>query len=195
MFLNKTLVYFILGMTTFFTSKNAVFETSSVIIKERSTLLIKGESNINNFSCLYDNDEIKKTIPIKYTVEGDKIRFDKTVLLLNNTFFDCGGNGINRDLRKTLNTEDYPQIALTLNEIEKTEDPSKINAEIAIKIAGISHNYRIPIEIIKNQNLIVNGQLKIKLTDFNLNPPKKLFGIIAVDNKIEITFNLEIEEQ
>lgn len=195
MFLNKTLVYFILGITTFFTSKNAVFETSSVIIKERSTLLIKGESNINNFSCLYDNDEIKKTIPIKYTVEGDKIRFDKTVLLLNNTFFDCGGNGINRDLRKTLNTEDYPQIALTLNEIEKTEDPSKINAEIAIKIAGISHNYRIPIEIIKNQNLIVNGQLKIKLTDFNLNPPKKLFGIIAVDNKIEITFNLEIEEQ
>ncbi|GGK55180.1 MULTISPECIES: YceI family protein [Flavobacteriaceae] len=195
MFLNKTLVYFILGMTTFFTSKNAVFETSSVIIKERSTLLIKGESNINNFSCLYDNDEIKKTIPIKYTVEGDKIRFDKTVLLLNNTFFDCGGNGINRDLRKTLNTEDYPQIALTLNEIERTEDPSKINAEIAIKIAGISHNYRIPIEIIKNQNLIVNGQLKIKLTDFNLNPPKKLFGIIAVDNKIEITFNLEIEEQ
>ncbi len=195
MFLNKTLVYFILGITTFFTSKNAVFETSSVIIKERSTLLIKGESNINNFSCLYDNDEIKKTIPIKYTVEGDKIRFDKTVLLLNNTFFDCGGNGINRDLRKTLNTEDYPQIALTLNEIERTEDPSKINAEIAIKIAGISHNYRIPIEIIKNQNLIVNGQLKIKLTDFNLNPPKKLFGIIAVDNKIEITFNLEIEEQ
>jgi len=195
MFLNKTLVYFILGITTFFTSKDAVFETSSVIIKERSTLLINGESNINNFSCLYDNDEIKKTIPISYTVEGDIIRFDKTVLLLNNNFFDCGGNGINRDFRKTLNTDNYPQIALTLNEIERTADPSNINAEIAIKIAGISHDYRIPVEIIKNKNLIVNGQLKIKLTDFNLNTPKKLFGIIAVDENIEITFNLEIEKQ
>lgn len=130
-----------------------------------------------------------------YSVKDNKIHFNKTTLLLNNTHFDCGGNGINRDFLKTLNTANYPQIALTLNQIETTETPSVLSALITIQIAGVSRNYNIPVDVVKHKMLNVNGQLKLELTDFNLKAPSKLFGIISVEDNIEINFNLEIEEQ
>lgn len=113
---------------------------------------------------------------------------------MDNTSFDCGEKAINKDLQETLNTEEHPQITLTLREVETTETPSKINATIAIKIAGVSRDYKIPLQIKKNGNLYVSGQLKIKLSDYNLETPKKLFGLITVNDNIEIVFHLELQQ-
>lgn len=173
----------------------SVKETSSVIITEKSTLFINGKSNVNNFSCLYNIDKIKKPITVVYSTKDNKIYFSKTTLLLNNTYFDCGGNGINKDFLKTLNTINYPEIALTLNQIETTVTPSVLRASVTIQIAGVSRNYNIPVDVVKHNMLNVNGQLKLKLTDFNLKAPSKLFGIISVEDNIDINFNLEIEAQ
>lgn len=195
MLLNKIVIYCTLIIPTVFGANFNVKETSSVIITEKSTLFINGKSNVNNFSCLYNIDKIKKPIAVVYSTKDNKIYFSKTTLLLNNTYFDCGGNGINKDFLKTLNTINYPEIALTLNQIETTETPSVLRASVTIQIAGVSRNYDIPVDVVKHNMLNVNGQLKLKLTDFNLKAPSKLFGIISVEDNIDINFNLEIEAQ
>ncbi|WP_417236657.1 hypothetical protein [Bizionia paragorgiae] len=195
MFFNKFIISLILIVSTVLTFKGSVSESASVVITEKSTLLINGKSNVNSFSCVYDIEKIKNPIRVHYAVEDNTINFEQTTLFLETTCFDCGGNGINRDFRKTLNTDDYPEIALSLKAVELKPQGASLNAYIDIKIAGISRLYTIPIKLKKKGNIMISGDLKLKLSDFNLKAPNKLFGIISVEDTIEIVFNLELEKQ
>lgn len=167
---------------------------ASYTITNESSLVIKGNSNINSFTCTYDINNLKSPIPASYSIEDNKLYFEKTTLILDNIDFDCGGRGINNDFQKTLNTEEYPQIRLNLKKIEATGNPSEVQATIVINIAGHSQSYKIPLSIKRNNNLQVSGQLDIQLSDYNLTAPKKLFGMITIDDTIEIIFNLSIKE-
>jgi len=195
MFFNKFIISLILIVSTVLTFKGSVSESASVVITEKSTLLINGKSNVNSFSCVYDIEKIKNPIRVHYAVEDNTINFEQTTLFLETTCFDCGGTGINRDFRKTLNTDDYPEIALSLKAVELKPQGASLNAYIDIKIAGISRLYTIPIKLKKKGNIMISGDLKLKLSDFNLKAPNKLFGIISVEDTIEIVFNLELEKQ
>ena len=39
----------------------------------------------------------------------------------------------------------------------------------------------------------VKGTLRLNIKDFNLKSPKKLFGLIEVDNNVDINFNLFLQ--
>lgn len=194
MFFNKIPVYILLILSMAFVRTNFTLKHSSITIAEGSSLVLKGNSNVHKFSCSYNISKIKNPIPITYSANGQHLSFQNTTLVLDNISFDCGGSGINKDFQKTLKTEDHPQISLSLKKIEPTENTSIVHATIEIKIANKTHNYTIPLEVKKNKNLYVSGQLDIQLSDYHLKAPKKLFGIITVDDIIEINFQLEIQD-
>src|SRR5690606_38238619 len=109
--------------------------------------------------------------------------------------FDCGGKGINRDFHGLLKSDIYPKIIIKLKEIKLY--PNKKNtadALIEIEIAGKSQTYHMKTEYFKNQNWIINGELKLNIQDFNLEAPKKMLGLIVVSESIEINFKLVLME-
>ncbi len=195
MLLNKIAIVLAILTTVFTMNDLATVKSTAVVITEKSSLTVKGTSNVNSFSCVFDINDIINPMPIVYHNGGDKITFQKTTLVLDNTSFDCGGRGINKDFQKTLKTEEHPQILLSLKEIKPTENPTTVEATVAIEIAGLSHNYVIPVEIGAREKLQVAGRLNVQISDYKLKAPKKLFGMITVDDDLEIVFRLEIKEQ
>lgn len=185
-------IVFILAALAF-TNKDTAVNNTSVVVSSKSTLVVKGTTNVNSFSCVFDSKRLKNPVSVTYFSNGDKFKFKETALVLDNGCFDCGGKGINRDFQKILKSESYPQIKLILKETSSLEDKDNVQTLVDVEIAGIKREYKIPVTVKKNTGTLISGGLKIRLSDYNLEQPKKMFGLITVDNEITIDFNLVVE--
>lgn len=167
-------------------------EKTTVQILPDSELTITGDTNINKFRCGFNTAMLERSKGITFQTKNSKIEFKEAVLNLDNRGFDCGNKGINKDFHALLQTDKYPEITLELIEVNM-QDPASAIATVRISIAGKQKNYSLPVEV---RNFPVNcfiGQLKLDINDFDLKPPKKMFGLIVVKEEIEINFNLTVK--
>ncbi|MCB0434337.1 MAG: hypothetical protein KDD18_15595, partial [Mangrovimonas sp.] len=67
-------------------------------------------------------------------------------------------------------------------------------AKVDIHIANKVNSYQLPVKVTKNGHYSIVGELDLNLTDFNLEAPKKAFGLIVVHDKIKVSFNLHLKE-
>lgn len=169
--------------------------SKSVLITAESELHINGTSNVTDFKCQYNIQKLGRPIPIEYRLENEVMTFEKSKLVLENTGFDCGGKGINKDFHGLLKSDIYPKITLRLKQITlKPLTPNAADALVEIEIAGISHTYTMAATFHKEINWLISGQLKLNIQDYALKAPKKMLGLIVVSDNIEISFNLVIQE-
>ncbi|WP_308991163.1 YceI family protein [Mariniflexile litorale] len=195
MIIKKVLFLISILTTIAFTTRDSIIKSTSVIITPQSSLKVKGTTNVSDFSCVFNINKFKNPIQVFYHVENGKIVFNKTALVLENDCFDCGGRAINNDFQKILKSDKYPQITLFLKEINQTENMRDVQASINIEIAGVTQDYKIPVKVKKSNDLFISGDLVIRLSDYNLETPKKLFGLISINDIIKIDFQLLIREK
>ncbi|WP_165764799.1 YceI family protein [Winogradskyella aurantia] len=166
----------------------------NVSVSPASSLIIKGESNVNKFQCSYDVLQFSDSIEVSFISDKAYLNFTNTQLHLKNSFFDCGHKAINRDFNKLLKTDEFPSIKIELISAHNQPNNLSIMTKLNIVISGISKRYDIPVEVDKTTDgVMICGNLPIDINDFNLSPPKKLLGMIKVSNKIEIDFNLAVK--
>lgn len=179
-----------------FANVQSVTNKKIIFISPKSEFEIVGSSNVNTFKCLFNIKNLNKPLEIGYE-EGSSITyFHNSTLVLENTFFDCGGRGINKDFHDLLRTKEYPQILLTLREVEKKSvGDTKVKALVEIQIAGISRSYSLEVQSENKEDLHISGNLKLDITDFNLEAPRKMLGMVVVSKEIEIVFNLIVENR
>ena len=182
------LVFAIVALS--FANKNTKAKDISIRVSSKSTLVVKGTTNVNSFSCAFDSKRLNNPISVTYFSNGEKLKFRETELILDNYCFDCGSKGINKDFQKILKSDNHPQIKLILKETSSLENNKNFETIVDVEIAGIKREYKIPVAVKKNS---INGGLKMRLSDFNLNQPKKVFGLITIDDEIQIFFNLILE--
>ncbi len=180
------LYLFSIGCSTFSFSQN------SYQILPDSQLTITGETNINEFLCAFNTSLIPNTKNIKFKGNPEEIHFENAILKLDNQGFDCGNKAINKDFQTLIKSSEYPEIQLELRELF-FETPRQAIALLRISIAGKQKDYKVPVVIKENPGIQYAGKLNLDINDFELAPPKKIFGLIVVKEDIEINFNLIVE--
>ena len=164
------------------------------LIENSSKLGVVGSTNVNSFNCDLNFSDINSKVKAFYQKEGNKIKFQDAYLKLSNECFDCGSRLMNKDFLEMLNTKNHPYIILDLKEIAKNpKKPEEVIALVNINLAGRSKFYSIWLTTEENANLKASGCLSLKLSDFNLEPPKKVMGLVVVDDAIEINLDLNIK--
>jgi|SRR5690606_5720734 len=192
----KNLLYLLgLFLTVAFTTVEFTKKSTHVVVENDSEVSISGNTNINSFNCCYNINKLDNPIPVHFESRNKNMVFDATYLELENECFDCGNKGINKDFNKLLKTEIYPKIKLKLKEIQKgtTKDES-LTALVEISIANKINTYKIPVSVDQEQKLYVEGELRLKLEDFQLEPPKKALGLIVVKDEIKVIFKLNLKQ-
>ena len=179
----------ILACTSFFAQNG--FDSTSIEILPKSRLTITGDTNINEFLCEFNTALISKNKQIKFYEGESSICFEDALLRLENTGFDCGNKAINKDFHTLIQTDKYPEISLELKKIT-FEGKNRAVADVVLSIAGINKDYKVPVEIVSKNSPHFKGLLKLNIDDFNLEPPKKFFGMVVVKKEIEINFNLAV---
>ncbi|MGC1633311.1 MAG: YceI family protein [Gelidibacter sp.] len=178
-----------------FAKTNLAKSSKSILITNKSELNINGTSNVSDFKCVYNIKNLGHPIRIHYEKDNDVIRFENSILVLENSGFDCGGKVINRDFHGLLQSDIYPEIILRLKEVRvKHHKKNTADAIVEIEIAGIKNSYHMEIQFKNEQDWHIAGQLKLNINKFNLKAPKKMLGLIVVSDEIEISFKLVIKE-
>jgi hypothetical protein len=147
-----------------------------VKIKPDSKIIIHGKSNVNKFSCTYYKS-LEKDLNLKLNEYSNKINIQGAKISINSEGFECNHKIITKDLKSTINSDKYKHIDIEVKSIYRDK------ANIEIELSGIKKSYDIPILITDKK---VTGLLEINIKDFNLKAPKKILGMVVLDNNIKI---------
>jgi len=153
-----------------------------------STLEIRGSSNVNNFTCSFDMDDIS-SVSVNYNSSTHK--FESALVQFPVTSFDCGNRMINKDFRDLLNEKDYPKLNLRLVEIEPLAE-DEVLVTIEFEIAGVKNLYKMPASFAVMKGYYSSqGHIELDIEDFGLQQPKRMLGMIVVSNKIDVRFKID----
>lgn len=153
-------------------------------------LSISGSSNVNRFQ-LENYDLDLDDFNFYKENRENSIENEYSVVEIPVKQFRCKNKLMYNDFQKLLKSSEYPEIKVHVKPAFSTfEENLPLQTEIKIELAGTTRHYDLVCEIERcgTEEFILKGQKKVKLTDFNLEPPEKVLGTIKVNNDVFINF-------
>lgn len=147
-------------------------------------LLIQGTSNINSFQMSYREDrETSVVIPeqsLSLAISALKIESDSP--------------GMRNDFLHLIRADRYPQISICLAADAQTLVSGEMNEQLPVTVTmnGIASKY-VCMPVVNrcsDGKYRLSGKLKMNLSDFGIDPPKKILGLIRVRNEVFVSFRV-----
>lgn len=165
------------------------------VIDNKSSLSIEGKTNVSTFKCDIVEYLNHDTILLYKDHEDQKLITAKGGLTININRFNCKDNHITSDLKKALKADDNAFMKinfLTLGYIKQNTTNQTVKGQVEILLAGITKKIEIDYTVLKNQDgfLHLIGNATLLFSDFKLIPPRKLAGLIKVEQEIKVQFKL-----
>lgn len=191
---------FILLLSVVFLSYRYINHSGEFRIDPASRLRLEGATNINQFTC-----DCQENFPVDtyHTIEDGSpyfLRLENTDLKLRIEKLDCGRDVINKDLRKALQADEHPYIRIEVQSIRLPEVDdavgddqwTNIPVKTRITIAGVSRPLHLSVDAkaVDKKTYKLRSETKVAMTDFGIDPPKPMLGMIKVKDEITIHFDL-----
>ena len=165
-------------------------ELLQLSVLEGSRISIAGSSNINTFNCASYSVEGKGSALI---VHGSGIEAPTAYISLLATSLDCGSGRMNRDMYKALKTDLHPLIEYELLEVLALEDVDGMmrlttRGQLIVAGSGMRTDIVFDVSPVNEKQYHIAGSKVVAMTDFDIKPPKALFGLIKARNELEIQF-------
>lgn len=165
-----------------------------------SRIWIEGRSNVNSFSCRAQNYEGEAVIinQVSDTSQVDPNEQVRLELKIPVRSFECGRNRMNRDLYNALRSDEYLYItfdfkdAQNLTNGENNNNNYKLRISGTLTVAGYSREITFDADgyILDNSRLRAVGKKTILMTDYNVEPPTGLLGLVRAENELTVHFDL-----
>lgn len=168
------------------------------LVKKSSNLSISGNSNISSFTCQLKGTNRTDTLTIDYDEKDGDITFLKKQIKIHTTFADCGNPLVTSDFKKTLRSEEYPDVLLNFLNLQRPQfhdfSAMTVHGTVEIIIASVSRKYDVTYKLTPypTGQIDLVGSQSIKLGDFDLTPPSRLMGLLKVEEEILVDFNLQL---
>ena len=161
-------------------------------------LVIQGATNLNRFFLTYTEKALQPGqnlfINADNTDSSANVRFKIPVKSISGE-----NKAMIMDLRDLFKARDYPNIIVGINKIKLhnlVDKPGTGKMILDITIAGVTKaveaEYSTGNE--KTGGLSLAGSTKLHLSDFDIIPPNKFFGLIKVKNEVIINFKIILSE-
>jgi polyisoprenoid-binding protein YceI len=100
------------------------------------------------------------------------------------------GEGLDKNMRKALKTDQFPEITFRLTNLDATGKPAGgAKATGTLKIAGVERDVAMDITTkADGDTLVVQGRLELLMTDYGIKPPVAMMGMLKTDPKVTVTF-------
>ncbi len=166
-------------------------------IEEGSQLSIQGTTNVNSFECFSKQAFNQQAVQLLVDPVTKAVTFSRAVLHIKVQQLDCDNSKMNADLCDALNSDAFPNITI------KLFDAKLVNGSITTAWSDVIVNASLKItdqerriEIRAKAKQIEGGRYRfvankaLKMTDFGVEPPTALMGLIRVRDEITINFDL-----
>ncbi|MDQ8004672.1 MAG: hypothetical protein REI64_07720 [Pedobacter sp.] len=167
-------------------------------ILPESSILLKGNSNVNKFTFTYEKslklgNSLVKTTSNKNTLYVKNAKLDAEV-----TAFSSGSNLMDRDYRNMMNYRVHPNISIALNQINFIKNYSDDNgtalATVEITIAGEKRTDTLQFNYTKSKGIYrCSSSHQISLRDYKIKPLKKMMGLISLKDQLTVDMIIYIK--
>jgi hypothetical protein len=162
------------------------------IVKRESMFTIRGSSNIGRYSCNVASIPAPFQINCIYT--KNTLQFEPHKIYLPVKDFSCGNPIMTKDFNELLKADKHPFIFIEFIEMSHQKLSGNYVGKVRIKLLDIEKTYTLELErsMINKNSFFLSGQANLLFNDFNLKPPSRLGGLLRIDEKISVNFQLEI---
>lgn len=165
------------------------------VVQPSSKLTIDGKTNINSFQCAITQYFGRDTLVLQ---EGRNKRpvFTKGYVGLEAASFDCGMPIMTNDFGKTIKSKEYPFIFIEFISFERganyQSSGEKFKGKIKISLGGVTKAFDVDCTIeAKDSGMIhLQGGRDFTFSDFDLEPPSKMMGMVKVSDALKVNFHL-----
>jgi polyisoprenoid-binding protein YceI len=198
--LNTTLKYFsalVLAPVLFGTQLHAQ-DTYKLNGSKDNVVKVSGKSNVHDWTMIAQN-------PVSDADFGPLVGSDNVPKSLTSLNFSVNAKGLksehsSMDTRtyKVIKADAYPKITFksssaVITPVSKGKFSVKVTGSLSI--AGVSKTVTLQANGVVNadQGITCNGTQKLKLTDYNIQPPSFMLGAMKVGDELSIAYNLNFK--
>lgn len=169
-----------------------------VPVVSESRIWIEGSSNVNTFSCVAGtfNGEAHSASGERSSLPGPEhweVHVEVPVQEM-----DCGQRRMNRDLYESLKSKDHPNIRFdyvrTLHVDPDLEWDRQVRLQIEgdLEVAGVTKTIQIHATGTRSDrdSLKIEGEKAILMSDFSIDPPTGLLGLIRAHDQLTVHFKI-----
>ena len=173
-------------------------EKLSWIVQKSSSLSINGRTNINHFSCGVAQYGETDTI----TLQNDGCLGKSSGIPLNGVLhinigdFDCRNRTMTGEFKKTLLYKQYPQLKIIFLNLERVpvfgSQSETLKGQVFIELAGVSKQFEMDYTSNREdaETVQLTGSRQLCFSDFGLQPPQKMGGLVRVSETLDVKFML-----
>lgn len=167
----------------------ARIERGKWVIDYNSQLLIHGQTNVNNFTCLINCYNSVDTLV--YEQDQQHLIFGSNRMTIPVFNFNCGNSLITKDFRTTVKADNNPYLNISFVTLEQhTPTPLGI---LDITLAGVTKRVKVKFTQEKKGDFIqLSGKHVVCFADFELQAPERMMGLVKVKDELKVEFNLLI---
>lgn len=176
---------------------------------QKSRLWIEGKSNINEFECQANQYFAEATLiddndPIEYRRQFEDRVFMQVEIMVNG--FECGRSRMNQDLQKALKSSEFPEITFTFDNAtilampddldNEDENSFELDVQGSLTVAGQTREIRFTTKayFVETYRIRAIGKTTIRMTDFGVEPPTALMGLVKAEDELIVNFDLYANE-
>ncbi len=172
----------------------------SYLVSDNSWISLSGTTSINSFTCTSAGEIPRGFIMADILPGSNAIYFSDANLDVPVTSFDCKNRMMNNDLHKSLGGNDNPTIKIKLLEARmmynaQNDKNGKLYTTVEISINGQTKitDVTVGYEQVNPYSFLISGSKDMLMSEFGIDPPSPMLGMVKVHNKVNIHFHLLIE--
>ncbi|GIV59584.1 YceI family protein [Rhodocaloribacter litoris] len=175
-----------------------------VVLAEESRLWIEGQTSVNRFACearsfagegvLAGGNVLSGSPAKRGASRGIQRHVARLVVPVRQ--FDCGKDRMNADLYEALKAETHPEIVFELEEAEvvgpRRDSTVALRVDGRLRIAGVENDITLTVTAwpAGAGRYRARGGYPLRMSDYGVDPPRALLGLIRVQDQIVVRFDL-----
>lgn len=164
------------------------------LVQKNSTIRIAGSTNVNSFCCHVNEYTGPDTIILNPSGES------LGALTIDIEDFNCNNRIMTGEFKKTLKYQQYPQLKIVFVSLEKmpafSATPETVKGWVEVDLAGICRKFEVMYTSCRtnDENVELVGSRVFGFSDFGLTPPRKMGGLIRVNDRLDVQFTLHLHQ-
>ena len=113
--------------------------------------------------------------------------------------FRCSNETAFRDFLTLLKADQYPELSIIVPRgflLQYPQNEQVTIHDVIISIAGVSKKYNVTcrVESLNSKGYNLIGLVKIRLTDLDIEPPVKYFGLVKIKDEVIVKFGFSSQD-
>jgi len=154
----------------------AALLATAPLFAQPARLVLEGSSNVTGWRC----------VSTALNVHGLQLHIPVNTIR-------CGNRQMERDLYRALRADHHPSIDFRFTNMNREADRAMIRGNASL--AGTTRPIEIDAAVQRTADgrVALHARLPLRMTDFRIEPPTALFGIIKVKNELVVELDLVLQ--